>query len=221
MKKATYFCLASLLILALLVGCGKAIATVTPTTEPVETTRATQPTEPVETTPVDDLPAAQVDPAYAQPIGNYYASLSKEALTNVGFGYADLDQDGQKELIIGTAEEMSVQEIWTIADGTPKLLAKSDAENRHGLQYVEEDMCWYVVKEVGGNGTYFLMLADGELGVTQGVIQTDTGWYMTYDLDGDVSNDDPTDEDTATAILEMNRKYYILVEYESYAAYRD
>ena len=219
MKKVTCFCLASLMILALLAGCGKTVTTVIPTTEPVETTLATQPTEAEKTTPVDDLPAAQVDPAYAQPIGDYYATLSKEELANVGFGYGDLDQDGQKELIIGSAEELSVQEIWTIVNGAPKLLAKSDAENRHGLQYVEEDMCWYVVREVGGNATYFFMLSDGELSVTQGVIQADTGWYMTYDLDGDVSNDDPTDEDTATAILEMNRKYYILVEYESYAAY--
>ena len=228
MKKTMCSWLVFLMIAALLVGCGKAEPPATEKPATGETQASVQPTEaqtePATEPPTQDenLPAAQVDPAYAQPIGDYAATLSQQEKANVGFGYVDLDQDGQNELVIGGLSEdaLSVFEIWTIANGAAVQLAKSDDQTCYGLQYVEEDMVWYVVKEVEGNATYYLMLGDGELSVSQGIVCSGGKWYMTYDLDGDVSNDDPTDEETATAILEMNRKYYTTVDYFPYTTYR-
>ena len=231
MKKAMCFWLVALLVAALLVGCGET-GTHTPTqapTTPNETVEASQPAETIEeTTPAEQLPEADVDPAYAQQIGDFYATLSQEEQATVGFGYVDLDQDGQNELVIGEISEedlLSVREIWTIVKDAPVLVAKSDDQNRYGLQYMTEDMAWYVVREVGGTATYYLMLAEGELSVAQGIICVtadgqEAKWYMTYDLDGDISNDDPADEATAKSILEINRKHYVAAEYQLYTMYR-
>ena len=144
----------------------------------------------------------------------------------------DLDNDGRLELIIGAIlnaeQDPSVFEIWTRADGEPVMLAQGGTRNRYVLQYVEEDTMWYVVNE-GSNSayshaTYYLMLNEGKLEVTQGIIfdamaDEQNPWFMTYDTDWDVSNDEPIDEATANAILEVNRKHYTALEYFPYIFY--
>ena len=45
-------------------------------------------------------------------------------------------------------------------------------------------------------------------------------WFMSYDLDWDVSNDDPIDEDTANAILDNNRGHYTALEYFPYTFFK-
>ena len=45
-------------------------------------------------------------------------------------------------------------------------------------------------------------------------------WFMTYDLDGDVSNDEAIDEETAKGILETNRNHYTAMEYFPYILYK-
>ena len=153
-------------------------------------------------------------------------------LENVGFGYVDLDNDGQMELIIGAilnAEaDPAVFEIWTLVDGEPVMLAQGGSRNRYVLQYTADDQMWYVVNE-GANGaansaTYYLMLIDGKFEVMQGIIldaiaDEENPWFMTYDLDWDVSNDEPIDEETANAILESNRQYYTAAELIPYTLY--
>ena len=42
---------------------------------------------------------------------------------------------------------------------------------------------------------------------------------LAYDLDWDVTNDEPIDEETANAILESNRKHYTALEYFPYIFY--
>ena len=151
----------------------------------------------------------------------------------MGFGFADLDNDGRWELIIGAilnAElDPSVFEIWTLVDGEPVMLVQGGTRNRYVLQYVEEDRMWYIVNEGSGSAfshaTYYLMLSEGELVVTQGIVfdaaaDEQNPWFMTYDLDGDVSNDEPIDEETANAILESNRKLYTALEYFPYIFYK-
>ena len=154
-------------------------------------------------------------------------------MENVGFGFVDLDNDGRWELIIGAimnAEmDPAVFEIWTLVDDEPVMLAQGGSRNRYVLQYVEEDNMWYVVNEGSGSAfhhaTYYLMLNEGKFEVVQGIVfdamvDEENPWFMTYDLDWDVSNDQPLDEATATAILESNRKHYTALEYFPYIFYK-
>ena len=154
-------------------------------------------------------------------------------LENVGFGFVDLDNDGRWELIIGAimnAEmDPAVFEIWTLVDDEPVMLAQGGSRNRYVLQHVEEDNMWYVVNEGSGSAfhhaTYYLMLNEGKFEVVQGIVfdamvDEENPWFMTYDLDWDVSNDQPLDEATATAILESNRKLYTALEYFPYIFYK-
>ena len=201
-----------------------------------------------------DASSYYIDVAYAEQIGRYHTALSEKwdedkyfennmsalpyhyyegnPLENVGFGYVDLDNDGQMELIIGAilnAElDPSVFEIWTLVNGEPVMLAQGGSRNRYVLQYTEDDQMWYVVNE-GSNGaansaTYYLMLSEGKFEVMQGIIldalaDEENPWFMTYDLDWDTSNDEPIDEATANAILESNRKLYTALEYFPYIFY--
>ena len=154
-------------------------------------------------------------------------------LENVGFGFVDLDNDGRWELIIGAimnAEmDPAVFEIWTLVDDEPVMLAQGGSRNRYVLQYVEEDNMWYVVNEGSGSAfhhaTYYLMLNEGKFEVVQGIVfdamvDEENPWFMTYDLDWDVSDDQPLDEETVTAILESNRKLYTALEYFPYIFFR-
>ena len=150
-------------------------------------------------------------------------------LDNVGFGFVDLDNDGYWELIIGAIlnaeQDPAVFEIWTRVNGEPVMLAQGGSRNRYVLEYVEEDNMWYVVNEGSSSAfchaTHYLMLNEGKLEVVQGIVfdasaDEQNPWFMTYDLDWDISNDDPIDEETANAILESNRKHYIALEYFPY-----
>ena len=200
-----------------------------------------------------DASSYYIDVVYAEQIARYHTALSEKwneeqyndngmsevlaayyegnPLENVGFGFADLDNDGYWELIIGAildAEDApAVFEIWTLVDGKPVMLAQANARNQYTLQYVEEDTMWYVAYEstLFGNGTYYLMLNGGKFEVIQGIIYNSKAnaqnpWFMTYDLDQDTSNDDPIDEDTAYTILEANRAHYTALEYFPYLYYK-
>lgn len=215
------------------------------------------PTEvPAEENVVDesDAPSAYVDAAYAEQIGRYYKALSEQwdegkyfekemsalpyyyyegnPLENVGFGYVDLDNDGQNELVIGAImnaeKDPAVFEIWTLVNGEPVMLVQGGSRNRYVLEYVEEDDMWYVVNEASNSAfnhaTYYLMLSEGKLEVVQGIAfdasaDEQNPWFMTYDMDWDVSNDEPVDETTANAILESNRNHYTALEYFPYSFY--
>ena len=150
-------------------------------------------------------------------------------LDNVGFGFVDLDNDGHWELVIGAilnaGQDPAVFEIWTLVDGEPVMLAQGGSRNRYVLEYVEEDNMWYVVNEGSSSAfshaTYYLMLNEGKLEVIQGIVfdasaDEQNPWFLTYDMDWDVSNDEPIDEETANAILESNRKLYTALEYFPY-----
>ena len=206
-----------------------------------------------------DASSYYIDVVYAEQIGRYYTALTEKwdeeecaangvsevipayyggnPLENVGFGFVDLDNDGRWELIIGAIQDAedcpAVFEIWTLVDDQPVMLAQASARIQYTLQYLEEDLAWYVVNErpdedetsISCRGTYYLMLIEGKFEVVQGIIFNSAAdkqnpWFMTYDLDWDVSNDEPIDEDMAYAILEANRNSYIALEYFPYIFYK-
>ena len=201
-----------------------------------------------------DASSYYIDVVYAEQIARYHTALSEKweegkyfendmsalpyyyyegnPLDNVGFGFADLDNDGHWELIIGAIlnaeQDPAVFEIWTLVDGEPVMLAQGGTRNRYVLQYVEEDRMWYVVNEGSGSAfnhaTHYLMLSEGKLEVVQGIVfdasaDEQNPWFMTYDLDWDTANDEPIDEATANAILEANRKLYTALELFPYIFY--
>ena len=155
------------------------------------------------------------------------------ALDNVGFTFMDLDGDGIWELIIGAIQNAEqspvVFEIWALKNDEPVMLLQSGSRNCYYLQYDPEAELWSVANEAANgaanHAVYYLQLLEGEFQVTQGVI-FDAGanesepWFMTYDLDWDVSNDDPIDEDLANAIINAGNRLYTATEYFPYSLYK-
>ena len=154
-------------------------------------------------------------------------------LDNVGFTFMDLDGDGIWELIIGAIrnaeQDPLVFEIWALKNDEPVMLVQSGSHNRYYLQYAEEDNLWSVAYEAengaANHAVYYLQLFEGEFSVTQGVIfdaaaDEENPWFMTYDLDWDVSNDTPIDEDTANAVMNAGRNTYAPQEYFPYSLYK-
>jgi len=69
------------------------------------------------------------------------------------------------------------------------------------------------------------MLNEGKFEVMQGIVfdaaaDEENPWFMAYDLDWDVSNDEPIDADTANAILESNRNLYTPLELFPYIYFK-
>lgn len=226
--------------------------TTTPTIAPTENATAPVPSETVFNGAYN---TEYVVEGYAEQITRYYIALSEgwdeqkyvdngmsnlpafygegDALANVGFAYQDLDYDGQDELIIGAIlcadKDPAVFEIWTIRNGDPVMLAQGSTQDYFIMQYVEEDNMWYVVNEssdsAATHATYYMMLIDGKLELTQGILFDATAdeqnpWFMTYDMDWDASNDEPIDEDMANAIMDNNRLYYTALEYIPYNLFK-
>lgn len=195
-----------------------------------------------------------IDVVYAEQIGRYRTALSEKwqegkyyenemsalpiyyyegnPLENAGFCFIDLDNDGNLELVIGAILNSEVDpaifEIWTLADGEPTMLVQGGHRNRYVLQHVVEDGMWYIANEAANgaasHATYYLMLSEGKLEVTQGILfdafyNEANPWFMTHDLDWDASNDEPIDEDTANAIMESHRRHYTAVDFLPFASY--
>ena len=109
------------------------------------------------------------------------------------------------------------------------MLAQSGSHNRYYLQYTEEDGIWSIAYEAengaANHAVYYLNLADGELEVIQGVVfdslaNENNPWFMAYDLDWDVSNDTPIDEDTANDVMEAGRNIYAAFDYIPLSQYK-
>jgi hypothetical protein len=153
-------------------------------------------------------------------------------LDNAGFTFMDLDGDGIWELIIGAIlnaeQDPLIFEIWGLKDDKPVMLAQSGSRNRYYLQYSQEENLWSVAYEAENGAAnfavYYLQLVNGEFDVIQGVVfdamaNEKNPWFMAYDLDWDVSNDTPIDEETADAVMEAGRKLYAATEYFPYCLY--
>ena len=165
------------------------------------------------------------------PLAAYY--YDGNPLDNVGFTFMDLDGDGIWELIIGAIRNAELDplvfEIWTLKNDEPVMVAQSGARNRYYLQYAEEDDLWSVAYEAengaANRAVYYLQLVEGEFEVMQGIVfdafaNPDAPWFMAYDLDWDVSNDTPIDEDTANAVMNAERNIYAAQAYSPYSQYK-
>lgn len=163
-------------------------------------------------------------------VASYYEG---NALDNVGFAFMDLDGDNVQELVIGAIDgsEQSplVFEIWTQKNGEPIMLAQSGSRNRYYLQYAEDDAIWSVAYEAENGAAnyavYYLQLTEGKFEVIQGVLfdamaNENAPWFMAYDLDWDVSNDTPIDEDLFNDVMESERNNYAAAEYTPYTLYK-
>lgn len=69
------------------------------------------------------------------------------------------------------------------------------------------------------------MLTDGEFQVVQGIVfdavaDENEPWFMSYDLDWDVSNDTAIDEKTADDVMTAGRNIYAAPEYIPYSQYK-
>ena len=109
------------------------------------------------------------------------------------------------------------------------MIAQSGSQSRYYLQYDEENALWSVAWETetsaANQAVYYLQLTDGEFAATQGVIYNAEAnetapWFMTYDLDQDVSNDTSIDEETAQAVMDAGRNLYTCAEYFPYSLYK-
>ena len=220
-----------------------------PATTPAATTpTATESDSQQDNSAFDDTPYAQQIARYYTALSDQWAEnayfeqemssmvasyYEGNALDNVGFAFLDLDGDDTQELIIGAImnaeNDPLVFEIWTCKDGEPVMLVQSGSRNRYYLQYSEEDALWSVAYEAengaANHATYYLYLADGKFEVIQGILfdavaNENAPWFMAYDLDWDSSNDMPTDEDTAIAVMTAERNKYTHLEYFPYSLYK-
>ena len=166
------------------------------------------------------------------PLAVYYGNEGNP-LDNVGFTFMDLDGDDSQELIIGAIlnaqRDPLVFEIWTLRNDKPVMLAQSGSHNRYYLQYAEEDELWSVAYEAengaANRAVYYLQLLNGEFNVIQGIVfdaiaNENDPWFMAYDLDWDVSNDTPIDEETANAVMDAEWNHYAAKEYVPYSLYK-
>jgi hypothetical protein len=164
------------------------------------------------------------------PMITYY--YEGNPLDNAGFTFMDLDGDGIWELIIGAIlngeKDPLIFEIWALKNDEPVMIAQSGSHNRYYLQYAQEDDLWSVAYEAengaASRAVYYLQLCEGEFQVVQGVLfdalaDEENPWFMTYDLDWDVSNDKPIDEKTADDVMAAGRNTYAAAEYFPYCLY--
>ena len=109
------------------------------------------------------------------------------------------------------------------------MVAQSGSDNRYYLQHTEEDDLWSVAYEAENNAAnravYYLQLVEGEFKVIHGVIfdavsNEKDPWFMTFDLDWDISNDTPIDENTANTVMNAGRNTYTAQEYLPYSLYK-
>ena len=159
------------------------------------------------------------------------STIAADYYDSIGFSFVDLDGDGNYELIIGggTTEDPVVFEVWTVADGEPRLLALSGARDRYYIEYNNDDNMYILANESSSGATSsmdtYYMLTDGELSVLQSLVYDagagpDSPWFMASDDDGDVSNDSPIEETLYNDIIKAARDAYILPEYISYADFK-
>lgn len=239
MMKYTRILTAVLLLAALLLtGCSSAQPAAPTEAPPVETTVPAQTAAPeTDWEAIYAQPLARYRTALAEQWdeGMYFENemshlaayyYEGEPLDNAGYLFVDMNGDGIQELIIGAirnaVQDPAVFEIWTLAEGVPVMLAQSASRNRYFVEYTSEDDLWLIAHSASNGATnsadHFYRLAEGRLEVVQAVVfdaqaDEENPWFLAYDNDWDTTNDTPTDEATALAILESHRSAYAVLSY--------
>lgn len=160
-------------------------------------------------------------------VESYYEG---NALENVGVAFPDLDFDGKPELVIGgiynSENDPAIFEIWTTDDnGTPVMVAQSHSRARYYVDY-DEAGAWFIDYEASNSafshGVYFYVLQDHSLALMQAIVydgnaNPDAPYYMSYDEDWDVSNDESIDEDTFNNIWKSHYNKYEVFDYTPFS----
>lgn len=149
-----------------------------------------------------------------------------EPLKSVGYTIIDVDGDGVCEFVFGAIAgdefvEKIIFEMYTLKDDKPVQVFVSHERNRYYL--VKEEAGGYHIVNESSNGAansahYYYNLQDGELVLFQGIVfdafaDEENPWFMTYDTDWDVSNDEPISEELAEDIIRSYRNNYMKLDY--------
>ena len=161
---------------------------------------------------------------YDQIYEHNYSNLA--TMVSVGYTLYDLDQDGQLELLIGetdTEEPVNrmILDAYTMDGDAAKQLFTSRERNRYYL--VEDEAGAVIIANEGSigaasSGWLYYIVENGELSIQQSVIY-DAGadeqnpWFTSVDDDWDVSNDTPTDEETAQAMIDSYMEQYAVLDW--------
>ena len=237
MKKRIAILCALMLSVSMLSACGKTTDQTTQDTENAEDATGDQ-TEDAEQ---EEVPDDGMTEAYEGLVDDYrllveeqwdydqiYEHNYSDLATRVSVGYTlyDLDQDGQMELLFGeTDTEEPVNRIildaYTMDGDAAKQLFTSQERNRYYL--IENEDGTALIANEGSNGAassgwLYYKVENGELSIQQSVIY-DAGadeqnpWFTSVDDDWDVSNDTPTEEETAQAVIDSYTEQYAALDW--------
>lgn len=206
-----------------------------------------------EETPVEEVFEYEGDAAsyyvdlYGGIIGNYYFAMKEEwgaeellrdemsllcmdyygenGMDQVGYGFLDLDGDGEWELVIGS--EKLIFDAYTYKEGVISQIFCGEARNRYYIS--EDEAAGYLIANEGSagamNSAWIYSRYDGtKLQTVQSVLydanaDSENPWFMGTDDDWDVSNDTPVDEKLAKDIIDSYTNCYIQPEYLSLRDY--
>ncbi len=233
MKKRNAILCALMLSVFMLSACGK---TTDQTAQDTENTEGT-----TEDTEQEEVPDDGMTEAYEGLVDDYRSLVEDQwdneqiaehnysdlaTMVSVGYTLYDLDQDGQMELLFGeTDTEEPVNRIildaYTMDGDAAKQLFTSQERNRYYL--VEDGTGLVLLANEGSNGAassgwLYYKVEDGMLSIQQSVIY-DAGadeqnpWFTSRDDDWDVSNDTPTDEETAQAVIDSYTAQYAALDW--------
>lgn len=237
MKKRTAILCALLLSVSMLSACGNNTDQTAQDTENAEDTTGDQTEDAEQEEVLDDgmteayeglvddyrlLVEEQWD--YDQIYEHNYSDLA--TMVSVGYTLYDLDQDGQMELLFGetdTEEPVNrmILDAYTMDGDVAKQLFTSRERNRYYL--VEDEAGAVLIANEGSNGAassgwLYYKVENGELSIQQSVIY-DAGadeqnpWFTSLDDDWDVSNDTPTEEETAQAVIDSYMEQYAALDW--------
>ena len=237
MKKRTAILCALMLSVSMLSACGNNIDQTAQDTENVGDTTGDQ-TEDAEQ---EEVPDDGMTEAYEGLVDDYRSLVEEQwdydqiyehnysdlaTMVSVGYTLYDLDQDGQPELLFGeTDTEEPVNRIildaYTMDGDAAKQLFVSQERNRYYM--VDDGTGSVLIANEGSNGAassgwLYYKVENGELSIQQSVIY-DAGadeqnpWFTSLDDDWDVSNDTPTEEETAQAVIDSYTEQYAVLDW--------
>ena len=154
------------------------------------------------------------------------AFYEDNAAEQTGYLLYDLNGDNQPELLVGEtdtqeAENRIIFDAYTLKDGVAQQLFVSYERDRYYL--IEDEAGARMIANEGSNGAassgwmYYTLGEDG-LQVVQAIIydamaDEENPWFMAYDDDWDVSNDEGIDEQTAQDIIDANTQNYAKLDW--------
>ncbi len=154
------------------------------------------------------------------------AFYDDNAAVHTGYLLYDLNGDNQPELLIGetdTAEAANrmIFDAYTMKDGAAQQLFVSHERNRYYL--IEDEAGARIIANEGSNGaansgwTYYILGEDG-LQVIQAIIydamaDEEHPWFLAYDDDWDVTNDEAIDEQTAQDVIDSYTQNYAKLDW--------